>query len=176
MMLIRYLLLFGEMELYREEKDGESYGVSVGEYIIRELLEDELEMLNPRFQEIQKEYRENSKKPDFVPSKYFIGHPDVNVSTTVANIICEPYELSKIWTLKDVSMRTEEMMLGELLPKIVDNYKMRRVEMICREADNKILELQKSGSPEILEWIKKKTAYDKLRARLNDKLKRTGVK
>lgn len=95
MMLIRYLLLFGEMELYREEKDGESYGVSVGEYIIRELLEDELEMLNPRFQEIQKEYRENSKKPDFVPSKYFIGHPDVNVSTTVANIICEPYELSK---------------------------------------------------------------------------------
>lgn len=73
-------------------------------------------------------------------------------------------------------MRTEEMMLGELLPKIVDNYKMRRVEMICREADNKILELQKSGSPEILEWIKKKTAYDKLRARLNDKLKRTGVK
>ena len=48
--------------------------------------------------------------------------------------------------------------------------------MICREADNKILELQKSGSPEILEWIKKKTAYDKLRARLNDKLKRTGVK
>lgn len=175
-MLMRYLLLFGATGLYQEEQNGVSSIVSVGEYIIRELQEDDLEMLNPRYQAIQQEYRDNYKNPGFLPSKYFIGHSDTDISTTVANIICEPYELSKIWTLKDVSMRTEEMMLGELLPKIVDNYKMRRVEMICREADNKILELQKSGSPEILDWIKKKTTYNKLRTHLNDKLKRTGVK
>lgn len=171
-MLMRYLLLFGGLGVYEEMREGRPYTVSVGEYIIRELLEDDLEMFNPCFQAIQKEYQQNYKMPDFMPSKYFIGHADAGISTAVANIICEPYELSKIWTEKDVTMRTEEMLLGELLPKIVDNYKMRRVEMICWEADNKILELQNSGSIEILEWIKKKTTYNKLRTRLNEKLKR----
>lgn len=174
--LLRYLLLFGGLELYKEINNGINSPVSVGEYIIRELSEDDLQMYNPCFQEILKEYQQNYKAPGFIPAKYFIGHADTNISTVVANIICEPYELSKIWVEKDISMRTEEMMLGELLPKIVDNYKMRRVEMVCREADNKILELQNSGSLEILEWIKKKNTYNKLRSRLNEKLKRTGVK
>lgn len=73
-------------------------------------------------------------------------------------------------------MKTEEMMLSELLPKIVDNYKMRRVEMMVREADNKILELQNNGGEEILEWIRKKNNINKIRAKLNEKLGRTGVR
>ena len=86
----------------------------------------------------------------------------------------EYYELSKLWTLKDSSMRTEEMMLDELLPKIVDNYKMRRVEILCREADEKILEFQNAGDMErLVEWIKKKNAMIKVRSRINEKLKRT---
>lgn len=173
--LIRYLLQFGGVELYQEERDGVVCPVSVGEYIIRELAEDELSMIDGQYREIQKEYQENYKDPGFVPSKFFIGHPDVRISTTVANLICEPYELSKIWLERDSSLRSEEMMLSQLLPKILDNYKMRRVEIMCREADNKILELQNSGDGAILDWVRKKTTYDKLRIRLNEKLKRTGV-
>ena len=62
----------------------------------------------------------------------------------------------------------------ELLPKIVDNYKMRRVEILCREADEKILEFQNAGDMErLVEWIKKKNAMIKVRSRINEKLKRT---
>lgn len=174
MVLIRYLLLFGAQELYVEERDGVPYPVTVGEYIIHELAEDELEMLNPRLRSIQAEYRENFHTPGFVPSKYFIGHPDVAISEIVAGILSEPYELSKLWTLRDASVRSEEMMLNELLPKIVDNYKIRRIELMCREADEKILENQNAGdSEQLVEWIKKKNLLIKLRARLNEKLKRT---
>ena len=174
MVLVRYLLLFGGQELYEEERDGMPYSVTVGEYIIHELAEDELEMLNPRLREIQNEYRKNYRNPGFIPSKYFIGNPDVSICELVADILSEPYELSKLWTLKDSSMRTEEMMLDELLPKIVDNYKMRRVEILCREADEKILEFQNAGDMErLVEWIKKKNAMIKVRARINEKLKRT---
>ena len=174
MVLVRYLLLFGGQELYEEERDGMPYSVTVGEYIIHELAEDELEMLNPRLREIQNEYRKNYRNPGFIPSKYFIGNPDVSICELVADILSEPYELSKLWTLKDSSMRTEEMMLDELLPKIVDNYKMRRVEILCREADEKILEFQNAGDMErLVEWIKKKNAMIKVRSRINEKLKRT---
>lgn len=174
MVLIRYLLLFGSQELYEEKRTDGICPVSVGEYIINELAEDELEMLNPKLQEIQQEYQKNCKVPGFIPAKYFIGHSDPDICETVADIISEPYELSKIWTVKDTSMRTEEMMLNELLPKILDNYKMRRIEIMCREADDKILQLQNSGDiPQLVEWIKKKNTMIKVRARLNEKLKRT---
>lgn len=174
MMLIRYLLMFGGLELYGEEHEEVVYSVSVGEYIISELAEDELLMLNPRFREIQTEYRQNYKNEGFIPAKYFIGHPDPVICEVVAGILSEPYELSKIWTVKDASSRTEEMLLGELLPKIVDNYKMRRIEMMCREADDKILESQNAGNmEELLEWVKKKNTMVKVRGRLNEKLKRT---
>ena len=74
MMLIRYLLLFGSLEFYEEKQEGATYSVSVGEYIISELAEDELLMLNPRFREIQSEYRRNFRSEGFIPAKYFIGH------------------------------------------------------------------------------------------------------
>lgn len=174
MVLTRYLLLFGDQELYEEQRDGMAYPVSVGQYIIEELAEDELKMFDPRLCEIQKEYQENYKTPGFIPAKYFIGHINPQISSIAANILSDPYELSKIWAERDTS---EERILTELLPKIIDNYKIRRVEMMTRKADNKILELQNSGnSEEILEWIKKKSAIDRIRAKLNEKLRRTGIK
>lgn len=175
--LIRYLLLFGGQKFYDESREGKNYSISVGEYIIEELAIDELEMQNERLREIQFAYKENYKNAGFVPDRFFAAHPDANISKTVADIICEPYELSKMWTLRESSMRTEEMMLPELLPKIVDNYKMKRVEIMTREADNKILEFQNSGDmATIVSWIRKKNTLNQLRIKLNEKLKRTGVK
>ena len=170
MMLVRYLLLFGEQELYEEE----DVKVTVGEYIIDELKEDDLLMLNPKFQGIQQEYSQQCKIPGFIAAKYFIGHTNPEISAAVADILSEPYELSKIWMMKEAAVKTEEMLLEELLPKIIDNYKIRRIELMCKEADDKILEFQNAGNEEeLLEWIKKKNAIVKVRARLNEKLKRT---
>ena len=39
-----------------------------------------------------------------------------------ANILSEPNELSKIWYRMDSFVETEQMKLGELLPKILDYY------------------------------------------------------
>lgn len=175
--LMRYLLLFGNQVLYDEVRNGIPGPVSVGEYIIEELAEDDLEMFHPVFCEIQKEYRKNYKTAGFIPAKFFIGHPDPQVSQKAADILSEPYELSKMWSERDSALIREERLFSELLPKIVDNYKMRRVEIMSRQTDNKILELQNNGnSEEILTWIKKKSAINRIRARLNEKLGRTGVK
>ncbi len=173
--LVRYLLQFGTDALYEEEHEGVHRIVSVGEYIINELAEDELLLLNPLLQKIQLEYRNCYKKlPDFSPARYFTIHTDPEISTIVADILSEPYELSKMWVLLDTTLRSEESMLTELLPKVVDNYKMKRVEILCKEADIKILECQNAGNmDELIEWVKKKNAMIKVRTRLNEKLKRT---
>ena len=174
--LIRYLLLFGDSELYEEERNGYMRSVSVGEFIIRELGEDDLELLNPVFRTMQQEYQRQYESPSFIPARYFISYPDIKVSTMAANILSEPYELSKIWYKMDSFVETEQMKLGELLPKILDNYKMRRVEMLSRDIDNRILELQNSKDPsQIVELLKRKNAINVIRRKLNEKLGRTGI-
>ena len=80
--LIRYLLLFGDNELYEEEHNGYMRSVSVGEFIIRELGEDDLELLNPVFRTMQQEYQRQYESPSFIPARYFISYPDIKVSNT----------------------------------------------------------------------------------------------
>ncbi len=176
MMIIRYLLLFGKVPLFEEEVDGYTREVSVGEFIIRELSEDDLEMQNSLFRTIQMEYKQHAEVPDFDPGRYFITYPDVKVSTVVANIMSEPYELSKIWYKMDNLVETEEMKLTEILPKVLDNYKMRRIEMLSSEVDNRILEIQQGDPAELMDLLKRKNTLNKIRARLNERLGRTGVR
>lgn len=176
MMLVRYLLLFGGQELYKDQRDGLDCMISVGEYIIEELAADDLELFNVQFRTIQREYKTNYKMEGFIPAKYFAGHPDQQISSIVAHVISEPYELSKIWQAKDTGAPTEDMLLTELLPKVLDNYKIRRVEMMTREADSKILECQNNSDIEgILEWIRRKNMLNKVRSGLTEKLGRTGI-
>ncbi|WP_251620023.1 DNA primase [Odoribacter lunatus] len=176
MVIIRYLLLFGDTELYEEENESGTCSVSVGEYIIHELNDDDLDLLHPEFNKILHEYQQNYKTTGFIPAKFFIGHIDPAISSIAANILSEPYELSKMWKSQEDTIASEEKILSELLPKILDNYKMRRVDILTQEADDKILELQKNGdTEEILFWIKQKNAINTIRLRLNERLHRTGV-
>ena len=178
MAIVRYLLLFGTEPLYEEEANGYARVVTVGEFIVRELAADDLEMQNPLCRTIQTEYQRRYESPDFDPAHYFGTHPDIRVSTLAANMLSEPYELSKIWYKMDNLVETEQMKLAELLPKVVDNYKMRRVEMLSAEIDNQILESQqkKEDAERLMGLLRRKNVLNKIRARLNERLRRTGVR
>lgn len=178
MAIVRYLLLFGTEPLYEEEENGYARVVTVGEFIVRELAADDLEMQNPLCRTIQTEYQRCYESPDFDPARYFGTHPDIRVSTLAANMLSEPYELSKIWYKMDNLVETEQMKLAELLPKVVDNYKMRRVEMLSAEIDNQILESQqkKEDAERLMGLLRRKNVLNKIRARLNERLRRTGVR
>ena len=178
MAIVRYLLLFGTEPLYEEEANGYARMVTVGEFIVRELAADDLEMQNPLCRTIQTEYQRRYESPDFDPARYFGTHPDIRVSTLAANMLSEPYELSKIWYKMDNLVETEQMKLAELLPKVVDNYKMRRVEMLSAEIDNQILESQqkKEDAERLMGLLRRKNVLNKIRARLNERLRRMGVR
>lgn len=174
-LLVRYLLLYGNKELYAEPREGIVRSISVGAFIIKELSEDELVFMEPTLNTILKEYANNVANSGFTPERYFTNHQEIKISTMVASIICEPYELSKIWNQKENTGSNEELHLKEYVPKAIDIYKMRRLELMTREADAKILELQAQGDEGIIEWIKRKSMLDRIRIKLNEKLKRTGI-
>ena len=155
-MLIRYLLKFGMEPLYEEEREGQTVVQTVGDYILQELEEDDL------------------LQPGFTPERYFATYSEPEVNMAVADVLSEPYELSKIWKEVDVGTLAERDLLVDLLPKVVDNYKMRRVELMCRDIDRRIVELQSSGNTdELLPLLRRKTTLNIIRKHLTEKLGRT---
>ena len=109
-----------------------------------------------------------------MPERYFMTYSEPEVNMAVADVLSEPYELSKIWQGVDAGARSERESLVEFLPKIVDNYKMRRVELMCRDIDRRIVDLQASGNvEEMLPLIRRKTTLNAIRKSLTEKLGRT---
>ena len=173
-MLIRYLLKFGMEPLYEEEREGQTVVQTVGDYILQELEEDDLLLLDPRWYIIQTEFRTHYQQPGFTPERYFATYSEPEVNMAVADVLSEPYELSKIWKEVDVGTLAERDLLVDLLPKVVDNYKMRRVELMCRDIDRRIVELQSSGNTdELLPLLRRKTTLNIIRKHLTEKLGRT---
>lgn len=175
--VMRCILLFGDKTLYREEKGEDGHSVSVGDYVIGELEEDELEMVHPAMREMQMEYVAHRHEAGFVPAKFFTSHVNPEVSRMAADILSEPYELSRMWTENGNEDVSEEKILPELVAKIVDNYKLRRVEIMIREADGQIQRCEKAADDEgIRTWIGRKNTLNHVRSVMNEKLRRTGVK
>ena len=172
--LVRYLLKFGMEPVYAGEVDGQPVTETVGEYILRELEEDDLLLLDPRWFVIRTEFRTHCRQAGFMPERYFMTYSEPEVNMAVADVLSEPYELSKIWQGVDAGARSERESLVEFLPKIVDNYKMRRVELMCRDIDRRIVDLQASGNvEEMLPLIRRKTTLNTIRKSLTEKLGRT---
>ena len=176
--IIRYLLTYGESLLYEITDEtapkATTTSIKVGEYIISELETDELTLFNENFNEILTLYKDNYQQENINITKFLINHHKQSISSVVADILSEPYELSTMWSKKGGTAPNEEKALFDLLPKVINNYKIKRLEILCKQADNKILECQNNNDHEqLFEWIKKKNTIIQVRAQLNNTLKRT---
>ena len=130
--IIRLMLRYGQETLLDvDELTGET-GLTVAGYIIRELCTDELELRLPLLRRIFEEYRQMIINGDVAGDKYFLQHPDPEVSSLAAGF--EPkYELSRIHRRSGTTIKTEENNLLEVIPASVLAYKNMRVRMRLNE-------------------------------------------
>lgn len=170
-MLIRFLLLYGDKCTYPDEEE------NIGNYIIRELDADELELFSPPLRKIVDEYRAHAGEADFSPSAYFIKSEDNAISRIVADILSEPYELSAIWkTSGGEESERGETGIGEFLPKVINLYKLRRLELMIKETDRDILKAQNEGNEEVLmDKVRRKTLLSRMRRAINESIGYNGI-
>ena len=100
---------------------------SVLAYIAQELEQDEIQLENPIYQRILLEAIEKSEQSNFEPQRYFINHRDPEISRVAANMISEPYELSKIHH-RFQEVVEEKNRLDELIPHILLDLKYALVD------------------------------------------------
>lgn len=104
MAILYYIVRYGEDVLVSEEDEqGNIVPVNVIDFIKYDLERDGLWFNNPLYKQMLDEAVNNCNQPDFVSSRYFLGHPDPLVSKFAAEIMGDRYELSKIHTKYFVS-------------------------------------------------------------------------
>lgn len=123
--LIGLLVKYGTHTLYEStDENGENkLKVSVGDYILYELENDQIVFQNPVYEKIRQEYIKVYKEEGFDAESHFIQHPDVDVSRIAVDLLTEKYSLSKIHN-KYQKPKTDAERLDELAPRFILEYKL----------------------------------------------------
>ena len=128
--IIRLLLRYGQETLEESDEETGETGMTVADYIIRELSMDELELQQPVPHKIFEEYKQLVY--DGVNEKHFTQHPDPEISRLAASF--EPkYELSAIHRRNGGTAKTEDSNLRDVVPKTILAYKNKQVIIRLKE-------------------------------------------
>ncbi|WP_372755917.1 DNA primase [Labilibaculum sp.] len=170
--LVRILLNFGAEVLYREkDENGNEQHLLAGNYIISELAKDELESINPLYQLVFDQYGENMEKETFNTKTFFRDHPNEKINQLAADILSEPHQLSGLWTRNESVVESEEMKLKEIVPKLVNEYKGKKVRLLMKEVMREMQEAQDTGnSDRMMELMKQKMVLDQIKNAISKQL------
>lgn len=122
-LILRALVRYGEKVMcYATTEDGKEIPVTVIEYIINDLKEDDLAFHNPLHRKILAEAGEHIGKNNFIAERYFLAHPDPVISKLAAELISDRYQLSKYHS-KSQKIVSDEERLIELVPQLMIDFK-----------------------------------------------------
>jgi len=150
--IVRVLLKYFHQEVF-EMEDEETHQVktyTVGVYVLSELHNDGLVSVNPKVKTILTDMELNLNNKDFDPVKYFTQHPDNEISQYASNLLSEKYVESKRWSKGGAFIESESELLYLLVPKLVQEYKLKNVKMLLKRLEHQINEANKSNETEKL--------------------------
>ena len=156
--IIRLLLHYADKTLYtyQEDKYDEPRSVSVAEYTIGEILNDDLEFKNLIYKQIFQEYLDTVNTEKTLDSKHFIYHTNPQISKLAADLLSSSYTLSKIFEKGGLHIETEEMKLKRIVPETIIAYKRKILEIAQQEAAEKLKDTQgKNISSEEINQLQK---------------------
>ena len=153
--LTRLIINNGNKVLYtfKEEESEEEKTITVAKYIIDEIVNDELEFSNPLFKQIFDEYRDHLKNNIEISEKYFIYHPDEEISKIAADMLSKPHDLSNLWKKNKLVIETEDMKLIHIVPETVIAFKNKKIMKALNEAQNKLNNIQQADNLDAIEEI-----------------------
>ncbi len=171
--LLRFLIRYCPEPLFEIETENpdQTEIITVGQYIIQQLTEDELVPEKPLFQIIFNEVIERLNDENFRPERYFTHHPDEKINRLVSDLLAEKWVESKRWSKAGSYTEKEEEILDMLVPRIVNEYKLRKIKEMHLELEHQIDVLHKNNNEsELFEVLSKIQNLKKIEKYLSDNL------
>ena len=118
-LIIKTIIRYGEKIMCEEtDEEGNEVPISVIAYIINDLKQDDLTFHNPLHRRILAEAAAHMHDEGFRAERYFMSHPDQEISRLSAELLSNRYQLSK-----GQKMASDEERLAEVVPDYTINFK-----------------------------------------------------
>jgi DNA primase len=174
--LVRLLLNYGNklIEVTHIDNEGEEgvMEISIAEYVLNELMHDELSFMDPVYQMFLYEFILQMKEGILPNAQYFTNHNNPNISTTAINLIASNHTLSERWKERHNIYIGHET---DNLKKTVDHdlyiYKEKRLQKLLRDEKEKLKTA--NGDEEVQNLLISIQKLDALKSRANKLLGRT---
>ncbi|MDD3860721.1 MAG: DNA primase [Bacteroidales bacterium] len=152
--IIRILLLYGNHVVDLEDTAKNiKYQITVSDYIIGELRNDELEMKNVLNHKIFLLAEGLMKQGKKIETEYFIKHSDPEISRLSADLCSTKHQLSPIWEKRGAPLLKEEKKLPEILEDLLIKYKLYIINESKKDLDEKLKLAKKDNNSELIEEI-----------------------
>ncbi len=161
--LLKLLIKYGFHKLTRDavHETPDDEPVYVAGYILSELEADQMESANPAIRTVFDEYRSFADDENFDAIKYFVNHPDLKVSQLISDILSEKDKLAQFWKKKGNYIEEEHEILYQLVPKVLQEYKLRYVSHLISQVEQGIRKASENNDDEaVIEYQKR---YQKLK-------------
>lgn len=122
-LILQAVIRYGDKVMCNiEDEEGNEVPLTVIEYVVSDLQEDELTFHNPLHRQMLAEAAAHLHDTGFVAEHYFLTHPDPAISKLSVDLINVRYQLSKYHS-KSQKIVTDEERLYELVPLLMINFK-----------------------------------------------------
>ena len=176
--IIQFLLKNGNKMLQvpeNRENGTPSFTETVLSHLHYSFEDDGIEMSNPLYAKIFKEAAGHMNTPNFNPEKYFIAHPDSEISTLTAELCGERHLLSKFFTEQSGDERNEQAVLFEQTTRLAIAYKLSIVDEMLKQTMARLKAPATTADPNALKETMEDFKYLKeTQSALNDVLKGYG--
>lgn len=141
--LVRYMIRYGHRVIFScpDEETGQTFEWAVLPYIMADLQQDEIKFQHPLYSQMAREAVDKYESEGEHLERYFLSHPDPEISKTAVDMVSEKYQLSKIHT-KFQKVETEEERLAELVPRALFELKNA---IVCMNIKKLRDEIKKAG-------------------------------
>lgn len=155
--ILYYVIRFGTLKMIQEEDEesDEQENITVLEYIKFDLERDNLDFQNEVYKQILDEAVEHMDDENFVPSRYFLAHPQQEISKLTANLLEDRYELSKIHirqygenVTQEETPLAEDKHLETTVPRVLTELKDAFISLQMKEIKQEMKKKQAEGDME----------------------------
>ena len=139
--IIYFLLKFGNQRLKLSGE--ENPDITVAQYIIREIQNDELEFTNLVYKQVFEDVKAMIESGREISERVFTFHDNKEVQDLAVDIVTSKYELSNVWKRKESYIELPGENLGVEVPKALLLYKLRVVGVALEDLRKQIGDAEK---------------------------------
>ena len=176
--IIQFILRNGEKQLLvpeNAESDTPAFTETVISNIHYSIVGDGIQFSHPLYRKIFEEAATHGEEQGFVTEKYFLAHPDAEISRLTAELCNDRYILSKAFAENTNEERNETAVLFEQATRLVISYKQSLVDEMLKETMRQLKNPETMQNAELANDVMQKYKFLKeTQQALNNLLKSYG--